>query len=112
MVTVLNQNFGQSECQTIDLVDIALEEQNTTLLVRNRSAVRQLRCRAKAVQDRLFVVVTGDTVFLAENTRPFVFTLVIDSIEAFVEDRLNDTTEVRTAHWCCHFVLLLIKQLR
>jgi len=28
--------------------------------------------------------------------------LVIDSIEALVEDRLNDAPEVRTAHWCGH----------
>jgi hypothetical protein len=77
------------------------------LLVRHRCAVRQLRCRAKTVQDGLFVVVAWNTGLLTENPRPFIGTLIIDAVEALVEDWLNNRTEVRTAHWGCHFLPLL-----
>ncbi|MCG3772417.1 MAG: hypothetical protein JW384_03629 [Nitrosomonadaceae bacterium] len=48
------------------------------------------------------MVITWDALLFAENARPFIFTLIIDSIEAFIENRLNDTSKVRTAHWCGH----------
>ncbi len=102
VVTVFNQNFGQSKCQAVHRVHIAFQEQNTTLLVRHWCAVRQLRCRAETVQDGFFVVVTWNAVLFRENTRPFIGTLIIDSIVALVMDRFNDTSKVRTAHWCGH----------
>jgi hypothetical protein len=49
-----------------------------------------LRSSAETVQDGLFVVVTWNTVFLAEHTGPFIFTLFVHAIEALVEDWLND----------------------
>jgi hypothetical protein len=67
MVAVFNQNFGQREGKAIHVVHIALEEEYAALLVRNRSSVWQLRRSAESVQDRLFVVVAGDTVLLTEN---------------------------------------------
>jgi len=48
------------------------------------------------------VVVAWDAFLLAENPRPFVGTLIIDSIEALVEDGLNNAPKVRTAHRGCH----------
>ena len=107
VVAVLNQHFRQREGKAIHVVDVALEEEHTTLLVRNRGSVRQLWRRAETVQDGLFVVVAGDTLLLAENPRPLVGTLIIDSVETLVEDWLNNRTEVRTAHWGCHFLALL-----
>jgi hypothetical protein len=104
VVAVFHKHFGQRKGEAIHVVYIALQEEHTTLLVRNRGSVRQLRCCAKAVKDWLFVIVTGDTFLLAEHTAPLVGTLIINSVETLVEDWLNNRTKVGTTHRGCHFL--------
>jgi hypothetical protein len=84
-----------------------LEEEHTTLLVADRSTVRQLGSGTKSIQDWLFVVVTGNALFFAEDTGPFIFTLFVDTVEAFVKNRFDNTTKVGTAHWSGHFLVPL-----
>ena len=107
VIAILDKHLGKRERQTIDLVQVALVEQNATALIRNRLTVRKLRRRAEAIQNRLFVVRTGDALLLLEDLIPFIDPLVVDAIKRLVEDRLNDGTEVRTPHWDCHVCLLL-----
>ena len=102
VVTVLDQHFGQREGQAKHVIHIALEEQHATLLVRHWSAVRHLRCCTKAVQDRLFVVVAWDAFLLAEDARPFIGTLIVDTVEALVQNGFDNATKVGTAHWSGH----------
>jgi hypothetical protein len=45
---------------------------------------------AKAVQNGLFVVVTGNAFLLAEHTAPLIGTLIVNAVKAFVQDRFND----------------------
>ena len=102
VVAVFNQNFGQSEGQAEHVIDVTLEEQHTTLFVRHRSAVRHLWSSTEAVQDGLFVVVAWDAFLFAENARPFIGTLVVDTVEALVQNGFDDATKVGTAHWSGH----------
>ena len=104
VVAVFHEHFGQREGQAIHVVNIALEEEHSTLLVRNRGSVRQLGSGAESIQDGLFVVVAGNPLLLTEHAGPFVGTLIIDSVEAFVEDWFNNTSKVGTAHRGCHFL--------
>ena len=67
MVAIFNQHFCQREGEAIHVVDIALQEENTTLLIGHRCSIRQLRCGTKSIKDRFFVVVTGNTFLLTEN---------------------------------------------
>ena len=89
MVAIFYQDFGQSEGQTVDFVEVALQEQNTTGLVRNSHTIWQLWSCAKTKQNRLFVIVTGNTLLLTENHLPFICTLIINAVKDFVQDRFN-----------------------
>jgi len=71
-------------------------------LVADRSTVRQLGSGTKSIQDWFFVVVTRDTLLLAENARPFIGTLIVDTVETFIQDRFDDATKVGTSHWSGH----------
>jgi hypothetical protein len=90
VVTVFHEHFGQGECQAIYLVQVALEEQHTTLLIGHWSAIRELWGGAESIQDWLFVVVTRDTVFLTEHTAPFVSTLIVYTVKTLVQNRFYD----------------------
>ena len=102
VITVLYQHFGQGKRQTEYRVDIALQEQHATLLIGHRSAIRQLWSSAEAIQHWLFVIVTWDTFLLTEYARPFISTLIVDTVETFVQDRFDNATKVGTSHWGCH----------
>ncbi|NDA21931.1 MAG: hypothetical protein EBZ09_12910 [Betaproteobacteria bacterium] len=60
------------------------------MLIRYGATVREERSQTETVQDRLFVVVTGNAVLLAEHAAPLVGTLIIDSVKTLIEDRLNN----------------------
>ena len=102
VITVLDKNLGQAEGQTVDLVEVTLEEQNATALVANGHAVGQFRGRAKTIEHGLFMVIAGNTLLLAEDHLPFISALIINAVEDFVQDGLNDRPEVGTTHWCSH----------
>ena len=90
VIAVFHQHLGQGEGQTVDAVDVALNEQHAARLVGDRHAVRQFRGSPEAVQHRLFMVVPGDALELLEDLRPLVSALIIDAIELFVQDRFDD----------------------
>ena len=90
VVAILNKHLGQCKGQAIYCVYIALEEEYTTLLIRYGATVRKERSQTETVQNRLFVVVTGNAVLLAEHAAPLVGTLIIDSVKTLVENRLNN----------------------
>ena len=90
VIAVFHQHFGQGEGEAIHLVHVALQEQHATALVGHGHAIRQLGSSTKAVEHRLFVVVTRNAFLLAEYHFPFVCALVVNAVEGFIQNRLND----------------------
>jgi hypothetical protein len=90
VVAVFDQDFGKRERQTEDLVDVTLNEQHSACVECHRSAVRHFWCSIESEEDRLFMVRTGGTLSIRENTFPFIGALVVNSVKSLVKDRLND----------------------
>jgi len=95
MIAVLYQDFRQGEGETVYAIDVTLNEEYSTGLVRDREAIRQLRRSTESIEDRLFMVRPSDARTFVETSLPFVSTLVVDPIENFVKDRLYDGPKVR-----------------
>src|SRR5690606_25317671 len=106
MVAIFHQDLRERERETPDQVDVALNEQHSTFLVRDGVSVRDLRGGTEAEEHRFLVIRTRRTVPLLENAFPFVGALVVDSVEHLVEDRLDDGPKVRRTHWNSHCDLL------
>ena len=90
VIAVFHQHLGQGESQTVDAIDVALDEQHAARLVGDRHAIRQFRRGAEAIEHRLFMVVPGDALELLEDLRPLVSALIIDTIKLFVQNRFDD----------------------
>ncbi len=90
VVTVFDQDLGEREGQPPNPVLIPGQEQHAAGLVGDGRAIRQFRRRSKTEQHGLFVVISSDTGLLAEGTLPFVLPLLVNAVELFVEDWLNN----------------------
>ena len=94
VIAIFHEDLGQGESQTVDLVDVALDEEHTTGLVSDRHAVWQFRRSAEAVQNGLFVVVARDALEGLEDLSILVRPLVVDPVELFVQDRFDNGAEI------------------
>ncbi len=94
VVAVLDKHLGQGERQTVDLVEVSSDEEHATGLVGDRHAIGKLGREAKAIEDRFFLVVPGDTRRFLEDLGVFVGPLIVDTVEFLIEDRLHDRAEV------------------
>ena len=89
VIAVLDEDFGEAERQTVDLVEVTLQEEHAAGLVGHGHAVGQFRRRAEPVEHRLFVVVARNALLLAEHHVPLVGALLVNTIEHFVQDGLD-----------------------
>src|SRR5580692_4488780 len=102
VIAVLDQDLGQGEGETVYLVYVSLDEQHATRLVGDGRTIGECRSGTHAEQHGLLVVISRGSPELAEDHLPLVGALIVDSVERLVEDRLDDRTEVCTAHWDGH----------
>ena len=102
VIAVFHKHLGQAEGQTIDLVEVTLQEQHATGLVGHGHAVRQFRRRAKTIKNGFFMVIAGNTLLLTEDHLPFVSALIINAVKDFVQDGFNYRPKVGTTHRSSH----------
>ena len=107
MIAVFYKHFGQAESQTVDFVEVTLQEQHATRLVRNSHTIGQLRRCAKTIKNGFFVVVARDAFLFTEYAFPFVCALIVNAVENFIQDRLNYRSKICTTHWGSHCLSLL-----
>ena len=102
VVTVLHQHLGQREGDAVLVERVALDEQLSAGVVRDRRAVRHGLSIAHAIQERFFLVGPRDAGLFREHLLVFVLALVVHAVERLVEDRRNDVAKIGTAHRGCH----------
>jgi hypothetical protein len=90
VVSVLSQHLRDAEGETINRVDVSLDEQRTANLVRDGLAIGQFGRGSKPEQHRFFMIGAGSARNLFENLIPLIGALRIHTVKHFVQNRFND----------------------